>query len=356
MDLSEIIQAFSIENGDYHFKKLTSGHINATYKVSNDTDSICYVLQNVDSVVFQNVPQVMSNIEQMAQFMAKGEGTAAQFNQADIPKLIPTKAGHSFAHIDGSYWRLFTYISGTTLTRTEHELQAAEAGKMFGNFLYAISGLNSEDFYVTINDFHDIKSRFAQFDQACSQASKERLAATEKERYFVNQQRDAMLMAYQSMTDSSIPQRLVHNDPKLSNILFDEADRANGVIDFDTLMPGYLAMDFGDAIRTICSTTEEDDPNLSKTSFDLSLLRSFTRSFKQPLEVLLSEQELGTFSTAVTYMPFIMGLRMLTDYLNNDIYYSIAFADHNLVRCRNQFKLVDEALRMSTEIHNIISE
>ena len=118
MELSEIIQAFSMENGDYHLKKLTSGHINTTYKVTNAGDTNCFVLQNVDETVFQNVPQVMSNIEQMMQFVAKGEGTAAQFDQADIPMLIPTKAGHSFALIDESYWRLFTFISGKTLART----------------------------------------------------------------------------------------------------------------------------------------------------------------------------------------------------------------------------------------------
>ena len=46
-----------------------------------------------------------------------------------------------------------------------------------------------------------------------------------------------------------LPERIIHNDTKFNNVLLDGHDRAQCVIDLDTVMAGYVAYDFGDAIR-----------------------------------------------------------------------------------------------------------
>ena len=55
-------------------------------------------------------------------------------------------------------------------------------------------------------------------------------------------------------------------------------------------------------------------------------------------------------------MTFIMALRMLTDFLNNDIYYKTSYATHNLDRARNQLKLLKEIDTHFDRMKEIVQE
>ncbi|MCK5774526.1 MAG: aminoglycoside phosphotransferase family protein, partial [Bacteroidales bacterium] len=137
-----------------------------------------------------------------------------------------------------------------------------------------------------------------------------------------------------------IPTRVTHNDTKLSNILFDENDKALCIIDLDTLMPGIVHYDFGDSIRTICSAVSEDEPDLNLVQFNIDFYKAYKKGFLNELEDILSEKEIELLPLAAQTITFIMGLRILTDYLNGDIYYNINYPEHNLHRASNQLTLV----------------
>jgi hypothetical protein len=68
-----------------------------------------------------------------------------------------------------------------------------------------------------------------------------------------------------------------------------------------------------------------------------SLARGYveaTREFLTPAE----RQHLAFAGKLITYT---IGIRFLTDHLSGDTYFRVHRPDHNLDRCRTQFKLVE---------------
>ena len=138
-----------------------------------------------------------------------------------------------------------------------------------------------------------------------------------------------------------IPVRVTHNDTKISNSLFDKNNKGICMIDTDTVMPGIIHYDFGDAIRTICNTAAEDETDLSKVEFNLEYYKAYEKGFLEKSKDSISAMGIKQLPLAAKTMIFIMALRFLTDYLNNDIYYKTNYSDHNLDRAKNQFKLIE---------------
>ena len=141
-----------------------------------------------------------------------------------------------------------------------------------------------------------------------------------------------------------IPLRVTHNDTTISNRLFDSDKKGLCIIDTDTVMPGIVHNDFGDAIRTICNTAAEDEKDLDKVQFNLGFYQAYLKGFLEKMQDELTELEIKYLPLAAKSMIFIMGLRFLTDYLNNDIYYKTSYEDHNLDRAKNQFKLIESLM------------
>jgi len=154
-----------------------------------------------------------------------------------------------------------------------------------------------------------------------------------------NEERGAVLI--RSLRSGAIPERICHNDAKISNILIDEAgSRALCVIDLDTVMPGTALFDLGDLIRTVTNRAAEDERDLSKAVFDLVYFESLLGGYLSTAAEFLVPAELELLCEAGRNITQIMGLRFLTDYLEGDHYYRIARPDHNLDRCRTQIALM----------------
>jgi Ser/Thr protein kinase RdoA (MazF antagonist) len=137
-----------------------------------------------------------------------------------------------------------------------------------------------------------------------------------------------------------LPRRIVHNDTKFNNVLLDSEDKAQCVIDLDTVMPGYVAYDFGDSIRTIINTTAEDETALNQIGLNIPLFEAYTRGYFQQAIVFLTEAEIDSLLKGVLLLPYIQAVRFLTDYLEGDHYFKIHSRDHNLQRTRAQLVLV----------------
>ena len=90
------------------------------------------------------------------------------------------------------------------------------------------------------------------------------------------------------------------------------------------------------------STAAEDEADLSKVHFDLDLFSAYAEGFLSEAGAALTPLELKTLPDGARLMTFEVGIRFLADYLNGDVYFRTAYPEHNLVRARNQFKLVRE--------------
>lgn len=314
---------------------LTSGHINDTYLVK--TEQNYYVLQKLNHLVFQNVPELMNNKVKVANHLAQKENY-----RLSLLQFYSAKEGKYFYQDEnGDYWSLMNFIPDSkVLEKTENSGQAFEAGKAFGHFIAQLDDFDASELYEIIPDFHKMSFRFSQFDEAMTKASEERKGQAKEWIEQVQKSRKRMHQLEEIYEQGEVPMRVTHNDTKLSNILFNSNDKAIAVIDWDTLMPGIVHYDFGDSVRSICSTATEDEKDLQKVQFNKSFYESYKKGFLEELDSVLSQKETDLLPLAAETITFIMGLRFLTDFLNNDVYYKTKYPLHNLYRAANQLTLV----------------
>ena len=142
------------------------------------------------------------------------------------------------------------------------------------------------------------------------------------------------------IASGEIPLRVTHNDTKLNNFLFDEKNECIALIDLDTVMPGSLLYDYGDALRFGSSSAAEDETDLSKVKCRVEFVEAFTRGFLEEFGEILTPRERELLPFSIKLLTLECGMRFLTDYLAGDTYFHTKYPTHNLDRARNQFALV----------------
>ncbi|PRY00215.1 Ser/Thr protein kinase RdoA (MazF antagonist) [Pontibacter ummariensis] len=342
--IREVLSHFTLEGSIAGISSYGSGHIHDTYFVKN-SKAACpnYLLQRINHNVFRNVPLLMENIEQVTQHLrkklAKIPGASPE---KEVLTLVPTYGKQSFyCDINGNYWRVYFLLEGTrSYDLVGSPQQAYEGGKAFGRFLALLSDLDIDKLHESIPDFHNIENRLRLFKEAMQKNPLGRAEQAREEIAFAQQRAEEMSTICRMGREGRLPLRVTHNDTKFNNVLLDRFDKAQCVIDLDTVMPGYVAYDFGDAIRTTVNKAAEDERELDKIGINFEFFNAFTEGFLLETSSILTDEEIASLSLGVTLLPFIMGLRFLTDYIDGDNYYKTQFPEHNLQRARAQFRLV----------------
>ena len=327
--LNNVAELFNIEGSVLSAAPLGNGHINDTYLVV--TDSGRYVLQRINTHVFRSPDQLMHNIKAVTDFMSSRM------------QVIKTCDGGLFAVTPDGHWRMLTYIENSyTCERVESPEQFREIGKAYGSFIQDLAGFPAEDLYETIEGFHDTRRRFDRLMQACeADPFGRKHTALAELRFACEREKDTDVLNDCSRR-GEIPVRVTHNDTKINNVLLDrDTGKAVCVIDLDTVMPGLAVNDFGDAIRSGASTGKEDEGDLEQIRLDLNLYRSYAAGFIAECTDL-TEKEIELMPVGARLMALECGIRFLTDYIEGDHYFKTAYPEHNLIRCRAQFRLVQD--------------
>jgi Ser/Thr protein kinase RdoA (MazF antagonist) len=344
--ISPILSAYGL-SVDSTMSEISNGLINNTYLVSDPKTELNYVLQQINRSVFRDVDALMSNMRIVNTHLNASEDYHA-------PRLIQTLTGKDyFEDGENHSWRLFEYIENCkTINLTSSNHIAQEAGNVIGRFHSALVGFDSTRLSVTIPHFHDLDWRLNQLKKAqkSSQKANEQTSKT----FFTQIQ--ALKDKFKSLSNGSFPSRVTHNDTKLNNILFDQDDKGICLIDLDTLMPGYLHTDFGDALRTLASSVSENESDTSKVFFSIDIFKFFTYGSMSEMRDLLTEDEKTALPLSIPFMPFIMAVRFFTDYLNGNVYYKVNYPDQNFDRAKNQLSLVKSIFSQFDEINNVFQE
>ncbi|HLV40160.1 phosphotransferase enzyme family protein [Xanthomarina sp.] len=349
--LKDICRQFQIEQPVLNVYVLASGHINDTYLVSCSND-VNYVLQKINNQVFTNLNNIIINkVIVSAHLKNTYKKTDSKYQVAGF---IKSKNDAFFIEAYNGCWTLMEYIPNSkTIDRAENEKQVFEAGKLFGNFIASTSTIKTNQIIETLQKFHSVPFRFYQFEEALKQAQASRKTEAQALIDFVFELQLDMFKLSELKEKNTFPLRITHNDAKLSNILFDKDDNGLAVIDLDTVMPGIVHFDFGDSIRSICSNTVEDSEDLEQTTINLKFYQAYCKGFALETTNILTSEEINYLPLGIKTLMYIMGLRFLTDYLNNDVYYKIAHEKHNLVRAKNQMALLKSAIQYYDEIKRI---
>ncbi len=323
--------------------ELNSGHINDTFLVNTEEDK-CYIVQRINHTIFKDVPGLVNNkVLTSKHLKSKFSNISDEELSQKVLSFVKVQNSNSYyLKKDGNYWNVMVFINNSITYEIVKDREIAyEGGKLLGEFLNGTSDFDSSQLIDVIPNFHDMTFRFKQYASALQSASKERLFKASKYTKLVASCKEEMHILQELKERGEIPTRVTHNDTKISNSLFDKNNKGICMIDTDTVMPGIIHYDFGDAIRTICNTAAEDEKDLSKVKFNLDYYKAYEKGFLEQTKDTLSEVELKHLPLAAKTMIFIMALRFLTDYLNDDIYYKINYLEHNLDRAKNQFKLME---------------
>ena len=215
-----------------------------------------------------------------------------------------------------------------------------ESGKAFGEFQLYLADFPVSSLHIVIPHFHNTVNRYELFREAIEKNEAGRKEAVNELIQAYLDLEELATTPYRLQKTGILPLRVTHNDTKLSNVLFDAKTLTHlSVIDLDTVMPGLVAFDFGDAIRVAGSTAAEDERDLSKVGLDLEKYEAITRGFVTTTANSLTDAEKDSLALGVIAMTVECGVRFLTDYLNGDKYFKIHYPDQNLVRAKCQLAL-----------------
>lgn len=359
-DLKTIFDRFSVVGSYLEACPCGSGHIHDTFRIINSDKSLDdYVLQRINNNVFKNVPELQQNIERVTRHI---QGKLASRPGSDPKResltLIPALNGKSWIKDENNnFWRLFIYIPDhRSYDIVDSPLKAFEGGRAIGRFQAMLADLPGEPLHETIPFFHHVETRLENLGKSISLDRAGRVAGLKDEIHFVYSRAEKMKIILQLGREGKIPLRITHNDTKFNNILFDSNDTALCMIDLDTVMPGYVHYDFGDAIRTAANVAAEDEPNLSKIRMNIEVFEAFAKGYLSETKSTLNNVEIEYLAFAPSLITYIMAVRFLTDYIDGDTYYKIQHPDHNIQRARAQMRLVESMEEQYAEMKDIISE
>jgi len=345
--LLEISRQFQIHGEILHAESCKVGHINETYTATYDQGGtkVRYIHQRINHEVFKDPAGVMDNLLRVTKHL---RGKLAASGTKDLTRraltIVPTNDGRSFHRTaEGQYWRTFVCIERVrTFEAVETASQAFEAGKAFGEFQSLLVDLPGERLVETIPHFHNTRKRFDALVASSESDRSNRAISAQAEIDWALKQESIVDVVLSALAKKRIPERVTHNDTKFNNVMLDvDSGQAMCVVDLDTVMPGSSLYDFGDMIRTTTSPTLEDELDLSKVRMCQPMYKALARGYLEAAGGFLTKQERALIAFSGRLITYTIGLRFLTDYLEGDNYFRVHRAQHNLDRCRTQFRLVE---------------
>lgn len=360
-NLMDVINAFEFKGDFVSVKEFGSGHINKTYivKFENNGEEIKYVLQQLNDNVFKNIEELMNNVFAVTSYL---RGVIKEYGgdpDRETLHYIKTKDGKNYftKKENGAFYRAYVFVKNSkSYNKADTPEIFKSSGQAFGKFQRLLADFDVEQLTETIPHFHDTKWRYDnEFLPALQKNLSGRLDECLSEVEFVKKYANQMGKLTDLISSGELPLRVTHNDTKLNNVMFDEyTNECVCVIDLDTVMPGLALYDFGDSIRFGASTADEDEKDLSMVEMSLDYFKAYAEGFLGEAGSAFNQAEKDNLAFAAKLMTLECGMRFLTDFINGDVYFKTAYPEHNLVRAKNQFKLVADMDKKMSQMEEII--
>ena len=363
----KVIGQFDFGNTIQTVEPFGNGLINDTYLLTADSPDRCkIILQRINPHVFPQPELLMENLQTLLRHIeSRPTNSSADVDTLQFPRLYESHEQKSFV-IDkqGNYWRAQGFIDDTfTLESTNQLTDASEVGRALGLFHHMTNDLDPSLLNNSLPDFH-ITPRYFQRFEKIKNGTTEKAQSLNRDisqdlQYCLNfvETRKSLINTLETpKLAGELPLRTIHGDPKLNNVLFNiQSRRAVALIDLDTVQPGLIHYDVGDCLRSCCSQFNKPI-GMEPIRFSLPLCRTILQSYLKETREFLATKELAYFYDAIHLIPFELGLRFLTDYLEGNPYFKVDTPKQNLNRAKNQFQLTASIERQKQEIKTIISD
>ena len=360
--LLKVGEAFHIPGPFFSYEEVSQGNVNRTYKVNYIRDDGTgmaqikpYLMQRVNTYAFRNPIQLMENIDKVTEYirLKAPDKVSLHFHHTE------TDGERKTYLIDGEdgFWRICNYIPSVTFDSCDDIRVVRSAGEAFGEFQTLLSDFNAKQLYYTIPDFHDTRKRYEAMIRDMKADPCGRVLEVQEELDWLLSVQEKACRLTDMFNAGELPLRVTHNDTKINNVLFDEkTHEALVVVDLDTVMPGLVGHDFGDAIRFAANFVEEDCEEYEKAGVNLNIFWAFTEGFLKHTAKALTEAEVDTLALSTFVLTCELATRFLDDYIKGDKYFNVKKPKHNLVRTRCQIALAKDMLEKMDAMNAIVKD
>ncbi|MDJ0928074.1 MAG: phosphotransferase [Gammaproteobacteria bacterium] len=323
--------------------RIDSGLINRTWRLTT-ADRRQFVLQRV-SPVFPGA--VNGDIDVVTSHVAAA-GLAT-------PRIVPTRDGRSWIDVpgNGGSWRLMTWMAGDSRDSLSDASQAFEAGRLLGRFHRALEGLQ-HSFANPRLGVHDTARHLANLRTALqTHHGHSRFGDIEPLAAEILAQADRLPEL------PATPDRIVHGDPKINNMLFDPATGAGvALVDLDTVGYMPLPLELGDAFRSWCNPAGENDRS---GVFSPELFRGALQGYREQVAGWITPAEIDALVPATLTIIVELAARFCADALNESYFGwdSQRFAsrsEHNQVRAAGQLTLASSLRDQYGALTDIVNQ
>ena len=369
MELSVLVNKFNIKGRLVSLQPFGNGNINDTFLAiyRNTFTETQVILQRVNRKVFPRPEMIMENMHNVTKHCHEKLEADALAGRDDrvwqMPRIIKAKDSQDYVVDEsGEVWRVITRImSAHAFDVAQGPEHAMECGAALGHFHYLISDMDPATIKDPLPGFHITSGYLAAYDATLATAGAKELlgASMEAKRLakFVEERRDFALCLEKAEKAGELVKRMFHGDPKVNNIMIDDVTgKGTAVIDLDTVSPGLIHIDFGDALRSICNPAGEEETNLSKVVFDEDLATAFCKGYMREAGTFMTDADREHLFDAIRLLPFELGLRFFQDYLAGNVYFKTTQPEQNLNRARVQFRLCESVEARERSIRGVLKK
>ena len=357
----EIIKEFNLKGDLKRITCVSTGNINDTYVGLTEylNGEREYIFQRVNHLVFKAPDRVAENVCKVTDHVERKirESGVHDFRRRVLRYY--RKPDNSYFHVteSGDHWRVLSCVYNAVSIDSADIPHLRQAGVAFGEFQNYLADFPAETLYNTIPDFHNTKKRYDDLKEAAKRDSEGRFESVKAEYdYLMSMEKEAIKLC--EMHEKGIlPYRVVHNDTKCNNVMFDITTGEHlAVIDLDTVMPGLVAYDFGDAVRFAANPGGEDNENISRVYLDLEYYKAFAEGFVPCIYGKVKDEEIHTLPDGVLAITLELAARFLTDYLQGDVYFKCKKQRHNLIRTKAQIALAKDVFGKMPEMRQTLGD
>lgn len=361
----EIANQFDVEGRLASMRPTGSGNVNDTYLAVYRThfSEERIIVQRINGHVFARPEWIMENMSILTNHCHKQlqveSDTADRIWQ--LPRIVPCRDGQDFYKDEnGDFWRGLTLIaSAKSFDIAQSAEHASEVGKVLGQFHRLLSSMNPLSLRDTLPGFHETPGYLEQYDDVVKTPEAQELAQSSMEvrnlQRFVEDRREFAFVLQNALAAEELELRLIHGDPKVSNIMIDDdTGKGTAIVDLDTAKPGLIHYDFGDALRSLCNREGEETGDLGKVAFNLDLCEAFVRGYMVHAREFLTENDKKYLYDSIRLITFELGLRFFQDYLAGNVYFKVKSPEQNLQRAQVQFRLCESIETRKRQIAEVL--
>ena len=345
----ELLDNFKLDSKAISVAQFGDGHINKTYEVRTEKGGH-YILQVVNSYVFKDVEMLMNNIYYVTSYLLD--------HGAETLEIVRTKNDSLYYHYDDKYLRVYIFSDNTICFQKADPNIIREISEAYGDLHKNLAGIDVSRIGESIPDFHDTVKRYQNFLQALEINFKNRKEKCQKEINDIISFKQYYSVIVDALNKKEISYSVTHNDPKINNVLFDKnTHKFRCVCDLDTVMPGSILYDFGDALRSLFTSSNESSKDTSKLKVNFEVYEIFLTGYASKMKDTFTAKEKELLPFSVFLISMELGMRFLDDYLRGDLYFGIKNDEEdNLYRARTQIVLAKDVFANLDKLNKMTKE